>query len=407
MRRNDVLPASLRQMSAPAMIGSIALSLSLLPLDAGAAEARERPTPEPLSARTHAAPATADDERSVVGMPASRNSVKTHIVARGDTISAIAATHGVRTADVLAWNGLGWRSVIHPGDVLRLGPKESRADAEAKPKARAAASTYTVRAGDTLWSIAARHGVTVSALSRANDLGASTTIHPGQKLKVGVLAAPRAAARTDAKKPAASKPAAGPVHEVANGETLWAIADRSGVSLARLLDANGLDEGSIIYPGQKLRIPTAAAARKAPAVAGTTGVALDAEQITNVRTIIQVGRDRGVSRDGIAIALATAMVESWIRNLDGGDRDSLGLFQQRPSAGWGSEAEIRDPRRSAAAFFGGPSDPNGDDTRGLLDIDGWEDMDFGDAAQAVQISAYPERYGPWKKQAYRWLEMYG
>lgn len=396
MRRNDVLPAALIQRSAPAVIGSIALSLSLLPLDAASADERRASAPEPLTARAHAAPSSSTTKVDVVGTAAAARAVTTHVVARGDTVSAIAAAHGVRTADVLTWNGLGWRSVIHPGDVLRLGPKAAQTDAAPRAKAPAAASTYTVRRGDTLWSIAARHDVSVSTLSRTNGLGSSTTIHPGQKLIVRALPAPRAAA--------VAPPAAGPVHEVAAGETMWAIATRSGVSLARLLAANGLDEGSIIYPGQKLRIPTA---KPAPAAAGKARVALDGEQIANIKTIISVGRERGVSRDGIAIALATAMVESWIRNLDGGDRDSLGLFQQRPSAGWGTQKQIRDPRRSAAAFFGGPSDPNGDRTRGLLDIDGWEDMAFGDAAQAVQISAYPERYGPWKTEAYRWLELYG
>ncbi|MFI8632277.1 LysM peptidoglycan-binding domain-containing protein [Microbacterium sp. NPDC077663] len=400
MRRNDVLTTALRDKRTPAVIGSIALSMSLMPLDAAQAEDRHRTAPEPAAARAHAH--VASSTAVVVGTPAAQTAVKTHIVARGDTVSAIAAANGVRTADVLAWNGLGWTSIIRPGDVLRLGPKTSDAGAPRTPAAAAPASTYTVRKGDTLWAIAARHGMSVSALSRANDLGSSTTIHPGQKLRVGVLAAsPAAASRPTAPRPEA----AGPVHEVATGETLWAIAKRSGVSLARLLAANGLDERSIIYPGQKLRIPAAAAAT--PASTGAADVRLDAEQIANVKTIISVGRERGVSRDGIALALATAMVESWIRNLEGGDRDSVGLFQQRPSAGWGTVAEIRDPRRSAAAFFGGAGDPNGDRTRGLLDIDGWEDMAFGDAAQAVQISAYPERYGPWEEQAYRWLDTYG
>ncbi|WP_279070426.1 hypothetical protein [Microbacterium lacticum] len=134
---------------------------------------------------------------------------------------------------------------------------------------------------------------------------------------------------------------------------------------------------------------------------------LDAEQIENARIIIEVGRSRGVSERGIAIALATGMVESWLRNLDWGDRDSLGLFQQRPSTGWGTEDEVRDPYRAAAAFFGGPDDPNGTATRGLLDVPGWEAMDFGAAAQAVQISAHPERYGPWEQQAEEWLATLG
>jgi len=185
------------------------------------------------------------------------------------------------------------------------------------------------------------------------------------------------------------------------------------VTVAALLAANGLGDGAIIYPGQTLAVPISAAApaaASAPAPASPptpASVVLDDDQIANARIIIQVGRGLGVSDRGIAIALATAMVESWIRNLDWGDRDSLGLFQQRPSTGWGTEAEVRDPYRAAAAFFGGASDPNGSRTRGLLDIAGWESLDFGAAAQAVQISAYPDRYAPWEQQAYAWLAALG
>ena len=85
----------------------------------------------------------------------------------------------------------------------------------------------------------------------------------------------------------------------------------------------------------------------------------------------------------------------------------LGLFQQRPSTGWGTEAEVRDAARSIRAFYGGPSDPNGSRTRGLLDIPGWESMSFADAAQAVQISAYPERYAQWEAPAHAWLAALG
>ena len=74
---------------------------------------------------------------------------------------------------------------------------------------------------------------------------------------------------------------------------------------------------------------------------------------------MQVGRQLGVPDRGIAIALGAAMQESGMRNLDWGDRDSLGLFQQRPSTGWGTAAQVRDPVRPTKAFYGGPSDPNG------------------------------------------------
>lgn len=285
-------------------------------------------------------------------------------VVPGDTVSDIAARWGLATADVLAWNGLDWSSIIHPGQRLRLAPPAGGANVTPAPAAEAAPATAVAS------------------------------------------------------------------HTVTGGDTLWAIAQDAGVGLAALLEANGLERGSIIYPGQTLLIPgaggaqPAAAAPAAPAPAeaspapasapapatppaAAAPVVLDAEQIENARIIIEVGRSRGVSERGIAIALATGMVESWLRNLDWGDRDSLGLFQQRPSTGWGTEDEVRDPYRAAAAFFGGPDDPNGTATRGLLDVPGWEAMDFGAAAQAVQISAHPERYGPWEQQAEEWLATLG
>ena len=127
---------------------------------------------------------------------------------------------------------------------------------------------------------------------------------------------------------------------------------------------------------------------------------LSAEQAANATLIIRIGRELGVSDHGIAIALATGMVESDLRNLDWGDRDSLGIFQQRPSTGWGTPEQILDAERSTRVFYGGPSDPNGHTTRGLPDIPGWESMAFTDAAQAVQISAFPLRYGQWETAAH-------
>lgn len=84
---------------------------------------------------------------------------------------------------------------------------------------------------------------------------------------------------------------------------------------------------------------------------GTAGTGWTEEQRQNAAVIINVGRQMGLSEQTIAAALATSLMESRLRNLDYGDRDSLGLFQQRPSQGWGTPEQIRDPAYAARKFF--------------------------------------------------------
>jgi hypothetical protein len=111
------------------------------------------------------------------------------------------------------------------------------------------------------------------------------------------------------------------------------------------------------------------------------GYALTTEQVGNARTIAAVGRDRGLPEQAVVIALATAMQESRLRNLDYGDRDSLGLFQQRPSQGWGTPEQVQDPVYAAGKFYDG-----------LVRVPGWDTRRLTDAADAVQRSAFPEAY---------------
>ena len=342
----------------------------------------------------------------------------TYEVQAGDSVSTIAARHGLRTADVLAVNGLTWSSIIQPGQILLLAGSasvEPAPPAAAPPAETAGTGSYVVAAGDTISSIAAQHGVSVDAVLAANGMSWSSIIYPGESIAVPGASAAAASApavpvsQADPVAPPAA--AAAGTYAVAAGDTLSAIAQLHGRSTQILLDANALDRSSIIHPGQILAIPSAASlalvADTAPAQAPTPSSPLDAEQAANADIIISVGRELGVSDRGIAIALGTAMQESWLRNLDWGDRDSLGLFQQRPSTGWGSPDQVRDPVRAARTFYGGPADPNGYTTRGLLDIDGWTDLSFADAAQAVQISAFPERYAQWEQPAYAWLAAHG
>jgi Peptidase family M23 len=113
---------------------------------------------------------------------------------------------------------------------------------------------------------------------------------------------------------------------------------------------------------------------------------LDPEQTTNAQIIIEMGRRAGVPSYGWIVALATAMQESTLHNLPYGDRDSVGLFQQRGA--WGSMDERMDPETSATLFYSGGRQGQ----PGLLDTAGWEDMTVTDAAQAVQRSAFPLAY---------------
>lgn len=113
-------------------------------------------------------------------------------------------------------------------------------------------------------------------------------------------------------------------------------------------------------------------------------VSLDARQMANAATIAAVGIRRKMPERAVIVALATALQESKLENLPGGDRDSVGLFQQRPSQGWGTAEQIHDPRYAARKFY--------DALRKVRD---WEQMRITDAAQRVQRSAYPAAYEKW------------
>ena len=343
-RQTGVVRQRARNLTLPILLsGSLAASMQVA-LPAEAAEA----SPQPRSSSPSPAPRPQAVAPAAVQAPPHQ-----YTVASGDSISGIAARFGLATASVLALNGLGWSSLIFPGQVLLLtGAAATSAPPAATPAPPAAtpapSASHTVASGDTVSGIAAAHGVSVAAVFAANGLGSSSIIYPGQSLVIPSSQPAPAAA------PASSPAAAAPVAPTAQAQA------------------------GVITP-------------------------LSSEMAANAAVIVRTGRSLGVPDFGIVIALAAAAQESSLRNVQFGDRDSLGLFQQRPSQGWGTPDQVLDPVRATAAFFGGSSNPNPGLTIGLLDIPGWSSLSVSAAAQAVQKSAHPDAYAKWETSARAWL----
>ncbi|AWG01698.1 peptidoglycan-binding protein [Clavibacter michiganensis subsp. insidiosus] len=386
------------------LVGSLAVSLGMA-TPAEAAPVKRIPKAKSGPTQTKlprvAAPTATPAAAPTVAAPS------TYVVEQGDSVSSIAGRYGLSTASVLAQNGLGWKTTIFPGQTLTLGGSGASTSAPTAASTGSGAS-YTVVAGDTVTGIAGKHGVSTSAVLQANGLQATSTIFPGNRLTIpgaGSTAASAAPAAPASTSPAAKLRLSG-TYTIETGDTLHSIATKSGVTVQDLLNANGLNWSSIIYAGSKLTIPHASASVVQVASLDGTTIMTD-EMRRNARVIVQVGRSAGVSDYGLVIALATAAQESTLRNLDWGDRDSIGLFQQRPSQGWGQPAQLNDPVYAARAFFGGSVNPNPGATRGLLDIAGWKSMTVTQAAQAVQYSAYPDAYAKWETSAWTWLDEIG
>src|SRR5690606_13249687 len=123
---------------------------------------------------------------------------------------------------------------------------------------------------------------------------------------------------------------------------------------------------------------------------------LDPEQRRTVQQIIAIGKKRKLSPRAWQIAIQAGMTESGLRNVDYGDRDSLGIFQMRPSMGWGTPEQVTDPEYAINKFY-----------NVLQGVPDWEKIRPGDAAQAVERSAFPDRYHQWEAMAVYLVENLG
>ena len=170
--------------------------------------------------------------------------------------------------------------------------------------------------------------------------------------------------------------AAGPLH---HDTTTTAVAPATPVAAvqAESVQADKPDTGKLIPHGVQ---------------GEQSSITLNDEQTANAKAIIAATKKAGLPERAAVIAIATSLQESKLENLghlgDRNDHDSQGLFQQRPSSGWGTPEQITDPEYSTLAFL-----------KGLKQVDGWQDMPLTDAAQTVQVSAYPDAYAQWEQQA--------
>ncbi|MDI3213507.1 LysM peptidoglycan-binding domain-containing protein [Arthrobacter sp. AL12] len=322
--------------------------------------------------------------------PAQVSAPAEYTITRGDTISGIAGKFGLDTYAVLKLNGLRANAIIYPGQTIKLDESatapQPAAPAAPAPAAPSGGSAYTVKSGDTLSAIAARHGVKLSEVFGWNGLNLGSIIYPGQQIKIGggaaapAPSAPAPAAPAPAATPAPAPASASGSYTIKSGDTLSGIAARNGVKLADILSANRLTMSSIIYPGQKLALTggsiapaaTPPAATVTPLVPSTflgftypaavvssanqNKALLNASPVPSreqMKTIVaDTARRMGVDP---SLALAFAFQESSFDHRSVSPANAIGAMQVIPSSGeWasdlvGRQLNLLDPYDNATA----------------------------------------------------------
>ena len=199
------------------------------------------------------------------GSAGASSTATTHTVAAGDTVWDLARRYGTTVSSIVSANSLGSSAVIREGQELSIvgAASSAGAAAPASSTASSAAATHTVTAGDTVWDLARRYGVSVSSIADANGLNSRAIIRAGQRLSIPGASGAGSAPATSGSGAAALATGdnlqefGGQTqhHTVAPGDTVSAIAARYGVSAATIVSANGLKNASLIRIGDTLTIP--------------------------------------------------------------------------------------------------------------------------------------------------------
>jgi LysM repeat protein len=271
------------------------------------------------------------------------------VVQPGQTLSQIAAEHGVSLGRLLALNDIADPDRIYPGQRIRLRDEQRQA-----PQ-RVASVTHRVAYGETLTGIAARHGTTIEALVRRNRLADASRIYVGQLLRISGDAARTTRSATRPARKATLRP-----HVVRYGETLSGIAMRYRLSIESIVVANRLTDASFIRAGQQLRIPGRAEPSSRPPERVRIGSRMPAEMAALVqrrdgigKTIAAEARRQGVPA---SFAMAVAWQESGWQPGVVSAAGAIGVMQLLPAtADWvsatmlGERVNLQDARSNVRA----------------------------------------------------------
>ncbi|AUI52271.1 LysM peptidoglycan-binding domain-containing protein [Arthrobacter crystallopoietes] len=309
----------------------------------------------------------------------SSSSGGSYTVKSGDTLSGIAARHGMGLSKILSLNGLKASSIIYPGQKIKVSGSAASSTTTANTSSAKTSSSsggsYTVKSGDTLSGIAARHDMGLSKILSLNGLKATSTIYPGQKIKVSGSAGTVKTAKVSSTTASSS----GSSYTVKAGDTLYGIAIKHNITLSKLLQSSGLKSTSVIYPGQKIKVSGAGssesdvnAASAEPLVPSTFlhysyPKAVVAKANENKRLLLSTpqpsqsqmkaiiadtARSMGVDP---ALALAHAYQESGFQQTAVSPANAIGAMQVIPASGdWASDLvgrklNLLDPYDNATA----------------------------------------------------------